>query len=97
MLDDIKAIKRVKVKTPGFHDEEFKIDQSSYQSVDTLVIFNDTDCITKKKKKLDQLNKIADVVDWCCASNRTTYQHKHGFYKPFKLCRKGNTNDSKWK
>jgi chromosomal replication initiation ATPase DnaA len=56
-LDDIKEVKRVKIKTPGFTDEEFSIDQF----IDTLVIFDDTDCM-QNKKILDQLNKIADIV-----------------------------------
>jgi len=56
-LDDIKQIKRVKVKTPGFCNEEFKIDQFK----DTLVIFDDTDCI-QDKNIIRQINNIADIV-----------------------------------
>jgi hypothetical protein len=56
-LDKIKQIKRVKVKQPGFVDEEFNIDMFK----DTLVIFDDTDCI-KDKKIIKQISSIADIV-----------------------------------
>jgi len=56
-LDDIKQIQRVKVKTPGFVNEHFLINDFK----DTLVIFDDTDCI-KDKRILNQIGNIADIV-----------------------------------
>jgi hypothetical protein len=56
-LDEIKQVKRVKVKTQGFVSETFTIDQFK----DTLVIFDDTDCI-KDKGITNQINHIADIV-----------------------------------
>ena len=56
-LDEIKQVKRVKVKTAGFVNETFTIDQFK----DTLVIFDDTDCI-KDKGITAQINHIADIV-----------------------------------
>ena len=56
-LDDIKQIKRVKVKTPGFCNEEFVIDQFK----DCLVIFDDTDCI-QDRNIIRQISNIADIV-----------------------------------
>lgn len=56
-LDEIKQVRRVKVKTAGFVNETFTIDQFK----DTLVIFDDTDCI-KDKGITAQINHIADIV-----------------------------------
>ena len=56
-LDEIKQVRRVKVKTAGFVNETFTIDQFK----DTLVIFDDTDCI-KDKGITTQINHIADIV-----------------------------------
>ena len=56
-LDKIKQVKRVQVKQAGFVDETFKIEMFA----DTLVIFDDTDCI-KDKKIIKQISHISDIV-----------------------------------
>lgn len=56
-LDDIKQVKRFKLKDPRFITEEFAVEDFA----NSLVIFDDTDCI-QDKKILVQINKIADLV-----------------------------------
>jgi len=56
-LDDIKQIKRFDINHPEFLEEEFHI--TDFRN--SLVIFDDTDCMTNKKI-LKQVNLILDIV-----------------------------------
>lgn len=55
-IDEIKGLKRVKLG-PEFLEEEFEINDFK----DTLVIFDDTDCISDKKLKL-KVNGILNII-----------------------------------
>lgn len=56
-VDDIKNLKRMKIKTKEFLDDEFSIDDFK----DCLVIFDDTDCITDKKLRT-KVNSILGMI-----------------------------------
>ena len=56
-VDDIKNLKRIKIKTPEFLDEEFVIDDFK----DSLIIFDDTDCVTDKKLRT-KINGILGMI-----------------------------------
>lgn len=56
-VDDIKNLKRMKIKTPEFMEEEFVIDDFK----DSLVIFDDTDCIPDKKLRT-KVNTILGMI-----------------------------------
>ena len=56
-VDDIKNLKRLKLKSKEFLEEEFVIDDFK----DCLVIFDDTDCITDKKLRL-KVNSILGMI-----------------------------------
>lgn len=55
-IDEIKGLKRVKLG-PEFLEEDFEINDFK----DTLVIFDDTDCISDKKLKL-KVNGILNII-----------------------------------
>lgn len=56
-VDDIKNLKRLKLKSTEFMEEEFVIDDFK----DCLVIFDDTDCITDKKLRT-KVNSILGMI-----------------------------------
>jgi hypothetical protein len=56
-VDDIKNLKRIKIKSAEFLDEDFSIDDFK----DCLVIFDDTDCITDKKLRT-KVNNILGMI-----------------------------------
>lgn len=56
-VDDIKNLKRLKLKSKEFLEEDFAIDDFK----DTLVIFDDTDCITDKKLRI-KVNGILGMI-----------------------------------
>jgi hypothetical protein len=56
-VDDIKGLKRIKLKSQEFFDEEFEINDFK----DCLVIFDDTDCITDKKLRT-KVNGILGMI-----------------------------------
>jgi hypothetical protein len=56
-VDDIKNLKRLKIKSKEFLEEDFVIDDFK----DSLVIFDDTDCITDKKLRT-KVNAILGMV-----------------------------------
>ena len=56
-VDDIKNLKRIKIKTPEFLEEDFVIDDFK----DSLVIFDDTDCVTDKKIRT-KINGILQLI-----------------------------------
>jgi len=56
-VDDIKNLKRIKIKTPEFMTEDFVIDDFK----NSLVIFDDTDCITDKKLRI-KVNSILGMI-----------------------------------
>ena len=56
-VDDIKNLKRLKLKTDGFLEEEFVIDDFK----NCLVIFDDTDCIADKKLRT-KINGILGMI-----------------------------------
>lgn len=56
-VDDIKNLKRMKIKTPEFMEEEFVIDDFK----DSLVIFDDCDCIPDKKLRT-KVNSIFGMI-----------------------------------
>ena len=57
VLDKIKKLKRVKINDEEFIDTEFVIDDFK----DSLVIFDDTDCISNKSL-LKKVNAILDII-----------------------------------
>jgi hypothetical protein len=63
-LDEITGVKRVKVNTPGFCNEEFKVEQFK----DMLVIFDDTDTIEDIRIK----NKLAHIAKFIQQTGRHT-------------------------
>jgi hypothetical protein len=56
-VDDIKNLKRMKIKTPEFLEEEFSIEDFK----DSLVIFDDCDCIPDKKLRT-KVNAIFGMI-----------------------------------
>ena len=56
-VDDIKNLKRMKIKSKEFLEEDFVIDDFK----DCLVIFDDTDCITDKKLRT-KVNAILGMI-----------------------------------
>lgn len=56
-VDDIKNLKRLKLKSTEFLEEDFVIDDFK----DCLVIFDDTDCITDKKLRT-KVNGILGMI-----------------------------------
>ncbi len=56
-VDDIKNLKRIKIKSDDFLNEDFAIDDFK----DSLIIFDDTDCITDKKLRT-KVNGILGMV-----------------------------------
>lgn len=56
-VDDIKNLKRIKIKTPEFMTEDFVIGDFK----DSLVIFDDVDCITDKKLRI-KVNAILGMI-----------------------------------
>ena len=56
-VDDIKNLKRMRIKTPEFLDEDFVITDFK----DSLVIFDDTDCLTDKKIRT-KVNAILGMI-----------------------------------
>ena len=56
-VDDIKNLKRLKLKSKEFLEEDFAIDDFK----DCLVIFDDTDCITDKKLRT-KVNGILGMI-----------------------------------
>jgi len=56
-VDDIKNLKRIKIKTAEFLEEEFVVDDFK----DSLVIFDDTDCLMDKKIK-NKVNGIFGMI-----------------------------------
>ena len=56
-VDDIKNLKRMKIKTKEFLEEDFVIDDFK----DSLVILDDTDCITDKKIRT-KVNAILGMI-----------------------------------
>lgn len=56
-VDDIKNLKRLKLKSPEFLEEDFVIDDFK----ECLVIFDDTDCITDKKLRT-KVNGILGMI-----------------------------------
>ena len=56
-VDDIKNLKRLKLKSPEFLEEDFAIDDFK----ECLVIFDDTDCITDKKLRT-KVNGILGMI-----------------------------------
>lgn len=56
-VDDIKNLKRIKIKSKDFLEEDFVIDDFK----DSLVIFDDCDCITDKKLRT-KVNGIFGMI-----------------------------------
>lgn len=56
-VDDIKNLKRLKIKTPEFLEEDFVIEDFA----NSLVIFDDTDCLTDKKIRT-KVNGILGMI-----------------------------------
>lgn len=56
-VDDIKNLKRIKIKTPEFLTEDFVIDDFK----NSLVILDDIDCLTDKKLRL-KVNAILGMI-----------------------------------
>lgn len=63
-VDDIKNLKRMKIKTPEFLEEDFVIDDFK----DCLVIFDDTDVIPDKKIR----NKVNTILQLILQTGRHT-------------------------
>jgi hypothetical protein len=58
-VDDIKNLKRIKIKSPEFINEDFVIEDFK----NSLVIFDDTDCITDKKLKIKVNSLLAMILE----------------------------------
>jgi len=56
-IDSIKSLKRIDIKNPEFLDEEIELSDMK----DSLVIFDDTDCIKQKDIK-EKVNGILNMV-----------------------------------
>jgi len=63
-VDDIKNLKRLKLKSPEFLEEDFEINDFK----DTLVIFDDTDVIPDKKLR----NKVNTILQLILQTGRHT-------------------------